>query len=83
VPTGHRVSIHLAADDEQISPDGVAFTGEGKLVRKATGYEQQTAEPRSPTSGSRLREPSFRRRLVRYRLPADSSDAAKGLFLME
>jgi hypothetical protein len=24
--------------------DGVAFTGEGKLVRKATGYEQEKAE---------------------------------------
>ena len=53
VPTGHRVSIHLAADDEQISPDGVAFTGEGKLVREATGYEQEKLKPRYPTSGSR------------------------------
>jgi hypothetical protein len=25
-------------------PDGVVFTGIGKLVRKATGYEEQTAE---------------------------------------
>jgi hypothetical protein len=27
-----------------IPPDGVAFTGEGKLVRKATVYEHQKAE---------------------------------------
>src|SRR5215472_2558916 len=25
-------------------PDGVAFTGDGKLVRKAFGYEQEKAE---------------------------------------
>jgi hypothetical protein len=31
----------------------VAFTGEGKLVRKATGYEQEKLKPRYPTSGSR------------------------------
>jgi hypothetical protein len=24
--------------------DGIAFSGEGKLVRKATGYEQEKAE---------------------------------------
>src|SRR5689334_23150014 len=30
-----------------------AFTGEGKLVRKATGYEQEKLKPRYPTSGSR------------------------------
>jgi hypothetical protein len=29
-----------------------AFTGDGKLVRKATGYEQQKLKPRYPTSGS-------------------------------
>ena len=39
--------------DCQILPDGVAFTGEGKLVRKATGYEQEKLKPRYPTSGSR------------------------------
>ena len=36
-----------------VSPDGVAFTGEGKLARKATGYEQEELKPRYPTSGSR------------------------------
>jgi len=34
-------------------PDGVTFTGEGNLVRKATGYEQKNLKPRSPASGSR------------------------------
>ena len=33
--------------------NGIAFTGEGKLVRKATGYEQEKLKPRHPTSGSR------------------------------
>jgi hypothetical protein len=32
--------------------DGVSFTGEGKLVRKATGYEQEKLKPRYPASGS-------------------------------
>ena len=31
---------------------GVEFTGKGKLVRKATGYEQEQLKPRYPTSGS-------------------------------
>jgi hypothetical protein len=26
----------------EILPDGIAFTGEGKLVRNATGYEQES-----------------------------------------
>src|SRR5215471_18080729 len=30
-----------------------AFTGEGKLVRKATGYEKDKLKPRYPTSDSR------------------------------
>lgn len=30
--------------------DGVAFTGEGKLIRKATGYEQEKLKPRYPTA---------------------------------
>ena len=36
-----------------IQCDGVAFTEGGKLVRKATGYEQEKLKPRYPTSGSR------------------------------
>ncbi|PYV96173.1 MAG: hypothetical protein DMG89_18445 [Acidobacteria bacterium] len=31
-------TLHVPASN------GVAFTGEGKLVRKATGYEQEKAE---------------------------------------
>jgi hypothetical protein len=37
-----------------VAANGVPFTGEGKLVRKATGYEQETLKPRYPTSGSRV-----------------------------
>lgn len=37
----------------QILADGVASTGEGKLVRNATGYEQEKLKPRYPTSRSR------------------------------
>ncbi len=33
-------------------PNGAAFTGTGKLVRKATGYEQKQAKPRYLTLGS-------------------------------
>jgi hypothetical protein len=29
---------------DQLLRNGIAFTGEGKLVRKATGYEQEEAE---------------------------------------
>ena len=31
--------------------DGVAFTGEGRLIRKATGFEQKKLKPRSPAFG--------------------------------
>jgi hypothetical protein len=30
--------------EERYSVRGIAFNGEGKLVRKATGYEQEKAE---------------------------------------
>jgi hypothetical protein len=53
--------------------NGVASTGEGKLARKATGYEQKKPKPRYATSGSRLREPSFRRPLERIGDPQISS----------
>jgi hypothetical protein len=33
-------------DRDSILPNGVAFTGTGKLVRKATGYEQRRPKPR-------------------------------------
>jgi len=35
------VHLEVRAANGQILPDGVAFSGEGKLVRKATGYEQE------------------------------------------
>jgi len=35
------------------SPDGVAFTGGRRLVRKETGYYQEKLKPRYPKSGSR------------------------------
>jgi len=31
--------------------DGGAFTGEGRLIRKATGFEQKKLKPRSPAFG--------------------------------
>jgi hypothetical protein len=34
----------LPGDPPKLTINGVAFTGEGKLVRKATGYEQEKAE---------------------------------------
>ena len=34
----------------QLLPDGAAFTGEGKLIRKATGYEK--AKAHHPAAGS-------------------------------
>jgi len=37
----------------------VAFTGEGKLVRKATGYEQKSRSLTIRPRVRRLREPSF------------------------
>ena len=42
-------AIHLT----KLTINGIAFTGEGKLVREATGYEQEKLKPRYPTSGSR------------------------------
>src|SRR5205085_1664994 len=58
--------------DEPVRLDGVAFTGVGKLVRKATGYEQEKLKPRYPTSGSRA---------ARAELPADSSVSVTHRFL--
>jgi hypothetical protein len=37
----------------EILTDGVAFTGEGKLVRNETGYDQEKAEGVLSTAGSR------------------------------
>jgi len=64
----HRVPNHSTCDDcashqtagqqngsgaKKVTPDGVAFTGAGKLVRKPTGYEQQKAEAARSRTGSR------------------------------
>ena len=40
----HGPGTLQALTESRILPDGVAFTGEFKLVRKATGYEQEKAE---------------------------------------
>jgi hypothetical protein len=41
-----------------VTINGVAFTGEAQLVRKATGYVKKPT-PHRPAAGSRLRERSF------------------------
>ena len=49
-PIGFREGIAKAVQEVPVPEeprtldpsDGVAFTGEGKLVRKATGYEQES-----------------------------------------
>ena len=46
-------------------PDGVAFTGERKQVRKATGCEQQRVKAALSASVRGLREPNFRPPLER------------------
>jgi len=51
----------------EILPDGISFTGEGKLVRKATGYEQEKRKPRYPTSGSRAARAEFPAPIGAYR----------------
>jgi hypothetical protein len=48
-----KVTYEVVGRPLLTSINGVAFTGEGKLVRKATGYEQEKLKPRYPTSGSR------------------------------
>jgi hypothetical protein len=54
-----------------------AFTGEGKLVRKATGYKQQRAEPRYPASGSRAERAELPASLERIGDPQVSSTRQK------
>ena len=57
-------------------PD-VAFTGEGKLVRKATGYEQEKLEAAIPHRVLGLREPRFRHPLERIGDPQISPTRQK------
>ena len=47
---------HALRNRRSVSPNGVAFTKEGKLVRNATGYEYKELKP----IRHRVREPSFR-----------------------
>jgi hypothetical protein len=47
----HAASRDFVLDSSRYNR--AAFTGAGKLVRKATGYEQEKLKPRYPTSGSR------------------------------
>jgi hypothetical protein len=67
----------LPGDPPKLTINGVAFTGEGKLVRKATGYEQEKLKPRSPTSGSRAARAEPPTPIGAYRLPTDFSDEAQ------
>lgn len=60
----------------QILADGVAFPGEGNLVRKATGYEQKL-KPGSPASGSRAARTELPATIRAYQGPTDSSEEAK------
>lgn len=46
------LTLHMSFRD-LTTINAVPYTGEGNLVRKATGYEQKKLKPRSPTSGSR------------------------------
>jgi hypothetical protein len=48
------IFLIFAVQSGSVLPDSVAFTGEGKLVREATGYEQEKLKPRYPTSGARV-----------------------------
>jgi hypothetical protein len=58
--------------------NGVVSNGEGKLARKATGYEGEKAEAALSRIGVRwLRNPSFRRSLERIGDTTDFSDEAK------
>ena len=50
-----------------ILSNGVAFTGEGKLARKATGHEQEKLKPRYPTPGSRAARAEFSAPIGAYR----------------
>ena len=57
-----RITTHPEVDganNGQVLPDAVAFTGEGKLVRKATGYEQESRSLTIRHRVRRLRQPNF------------------------
>jgi hypothetical protein len=70
-------SDYQAGVRRQIDPRLTAFTGEGKLVRKATGYKQQRAEPRYPASGSRAERAELPAPLERIGDPQVSSTRQK------
>jgi len=50
-----------------VLPDGVMFTREGKLARKATGYEREKAEAALSDIGSRVAQPEFPTQIGAYR----------------
>ena len=64
----------LATQARKGSP--VAFTGEGKLVRRATGYERKTLKPRYPASGSRAARAELAAAIGAYQRATDFSDEA-------
>jgi hypothetical protein len=45
--------LRVHRHEERMTPakTALAFTGEGKLVRRATGYKRKTLKPRYPASG--------------------------------
>jgi hypothetical protein len=59
-----------------IDPHGVAFTGEGTLVRQTAGYENEKLKPRYPTSGSWPARAERSAPFGSYRWPTDFSDEA-------
>src|SRR6266852_344603 len=56
--------------------NGVAFTGEGKQVRKATGCEQQRVKAALSRIGSRAARAELPAAIGAYRCPTDFSDEA-------
>src|SRR5882724_10006268 len=74
--------MRLATRWQQIQPNGVAFTGECKLVPKPTGYEHKKLSPRYPAfaGGCRHsidRSPIFYGTSAQYRF--DDLDAKYGV----
>lgn len=61
---------------QTLTINAAAFTGEGNLIRKATGYDQKKLKPRYPASGSRAARAELPAAIRAYQRPTDSSEEA-------
>src|SRR5579871_1714249 len=73
--TRMRSEDEILSSDGSVFPEGEAFTGKGRLVRRATGCELQMLKPHYPASGSRAARAERAATVGAYQRPTDHASA--------